>query len=185
VPNQQGSVCAPAPLSSCLASASQRSVLVLRDGASPAKNLLKWKIVRGGLATAANLHDPVTGDAVLAVCVYDASGAAQPLLAGTVPPGGTCGTKPCWRSVAAGYRYKNRAATGDGVTDLRLRVGHNGEVQLVVKGKGAMLPMPTLGLVPPVRVQLVVGDPSGTTCWQSTFPSAVKNDGATFKANGS
>ena len=120
------------------------------------------------------------------MCVYDASASAQPLLAGAVGAGGSCGPKPCWKAVAGGYRYRNKAATGDGVTDLKLRFSASGEIQVVVKGKGAALPLPALGLTTPVHVQLVVDDGSAPkTCWQSTFSSPLKNDGSIFKANGS
>jgi hypothetical protein len=173
------------PLSSCRASASQRSALLFRAGATAAKNLLKWRIVRGGQGTLADLHDPVGGDAVFAICVYDASASAQPLVTGAVLAGGTCGSRPCWKSVAGGYRYKNKAATADGVTDLKLRLSASGELQMVVKGKGAALPLPTLGLTTPVYVQLVIDDGTDQTCWQSSFTSTLKNDAVIFKARGS
>ncbi len=125
------------------------------------------------------------GGAAFGLCVYDASAAAQPVLAGAVVGGGTCGTKPCWKAVAGGYRYKNKAATADGVTDLKLRLTAARELQVLVKGRGAALPLPALGLATPVRVDLVIDDGAGRACWQSTFPSALKNDAATFKASGS
>ena len=160
--------------------------MVLRNGATPPKDLLKWKIARGGQATAADLGDPVGGSAVtVGVCLYDASATAQPLLAGTVLGGGTCNGKPCWKNVAGGHRYRDKSGSADGVTDVKLRVGKTGELGLVVKGRGDGLALPALGLVTPVRLQLVVGDPGGTACWESSFTSAVKNDAAVFKANGS
>jgi hypothetical protein len=158
---------------------------LLRAAANPAKDLLKWKIVRGGYGTLADLHDPVGGSAAFGVCVYDASASAQPLLAGAVVAGGSCGAKPCWKAVGGGYRYKNKAASSDGVTDLKLRLSASGELQVVVKGKGAALPLPALGLTTPVHVQFVVDAASVKTCWQSSFPSALKNDATTFKSNGS
>ena len=109
------------------------------------------------------------------------------LLLGALFPGGTCAGKPCWKPLggSGGYRYRNRAGTPDGVTSMKLRVTQAGELQLVVKGKGVHLPMPSLGLVTPVRAQLLVGDDAATTCWESSFDSAVKNDAIVFKANGS
>lgn len=47
------------------------------------------------------------------------------------------------------------------------------------------LRLPSLGLVMPVRMQLLIGDATGTTCWDSSFASAARNDPTTFKANGS
>jgi hypothetical protein len=122
---------------------------------------------------------------VIGVCVYDASATPQPLLASAVLGGGTCNGKPCWRSIAGGHRYKDKTGSADGVTDVKLKVSGAGELGLVVRGKGAALPLPALGLVPPVHVRLVVRDPGGTVCWESSFGSAIKNDGTIFKANGS
>lgn len=158
---------------------------MLRKGATPAKDLLKWKLAHGGQATVAELGDPLGGTVTIGVCLYDVSAASQPLLAGSVVGGGTCNGKPCWKSLATGYRYKDKGGSADGVTDVKLRVSGTGEIALVVKEKGAGLAMPALGLVPPVRLQLVLGDAGGTTCWESSFPSAIKNDAALFKANGS
>lgn len=158
---------------------------MLRAGATPAKHLLKWKIARGGQAAPPDLRDPVGGSAAFGLCVYDASASAQPVLAGAVTAGGTCGTKPCWKAVAGGYRYKSKAATVDGVTDLKLRLTAAGELQVLVKGRGAALPLPPLGLATPVRVDLVIDDGAGRTCWQSTFPSALENGAAGFRASGS
>jgi hypothetical protein len=158
--------------------------VLLRKGASAAKNLLKWKIARGGHATAADVGDLVGGQLILGICLYDTSATPQPLLAAAVLSGGTCGSKPCWKSIAGGgYRYKNKTGGADGICDLKLRASGSGELALVAKGKGAVLPMPALELVPPVRLQLVVSNPGGTICWESSFTSALKNDGSVFKAN--
>jgi len=171
----------------CRASASQRSLLRLRLDPAGKKNLLKWKIVRGGNGSRADIRNPVDGNSSLAVCLYDASAAPQPLLASGLVPGGTCDANPCWKRLAGdgGYRYRNRAATPDGLTNLKLRLTRGGEVQLVVKGKGGRLPLASLGLLMPVRMQLLVGDAVGTTCWGSSFTSAIRNDAGMFRANGS
>lgn len=171
----------------CRASASQRSLLRLRRDPAGAKNVLTWKIVRGGNASRADLRDPVAGSPSLAVCMYDASGAPQPLLASALLPGGTCAARPCWRRLGGdgGYRYRNRAATPDGITQLKVRLSRGGGLRLVVKGKGGELPLPPLGLLPPVRMQLLIGDAASTTCWTSSFTSAVRNDAGLFRANGS
>jgi hypothetical protein len=133
---------------------------------------------------AADLGDP-TGATTLGICLYDASASSQPLIARKVLPGGTCGAKPCWREVPGGYRYKNKAGSGDGVTDVKLRVSAAGEISLVVKGKGASLDVPSLDVLPPVRLQLLASDSGGVTCWESTFAHAIKSEATLFKANGS
>jgi hypothetical protein len=157
---------------------------VVRGGATPAKQLLKWKIARGGHAMEADLGDP-TGATTLGICLYDASASPQPLIARKVLPGGTCGTKPCWKAVAGGYRYRNKLASGDGVTDVKLRVSGAGEIALLIKGKGASLDVPSLDFLPPVRLQLLASDSGGVTCWESRFAHAIKSAPTLFKANGS
>jgi len=131
-----------------------------------------------------DLGDP-TGATTLGICLYDASASSQPLIARKVLPGGTCGTKPCWKVVPGGYRYKNKLGSADGVTDVKLRVGGSGEIALLIKGKGASLDVPSLGFLTPVRLQLLASDAGGVTCWESTFASAIKNEPTLFKANGS
>ena len=187
MPEESTKLCPRIAIATCRRSASQRSSIVLRDAVADTKDLLKWRIARGGAAAPADFLDPVGGASSLGVCVYDASASLQPLLVGTLLAGGTCDGKPCWKRLggAGGYRYRNRAGTSAGLTGLKLRVSRRGELRLVVKAKGANLPMMPLNLVPPVRVQLQVTDESGRTCWESSFGSAVKSDATIFKANGS
>jgi hypothetical protein len=139
------------------------------------------------MASRADFGDPVRGSPSLAVCLYDASGAPQPLLAATLLPGGTCDAKPCWKRLPGdgGYRYRNRAATPNGLTHLKLRLSRGGDVQLLAKGKGRNLSMPPLDLVLPLRVQLLIGDAGGTTCWESSFDEALRSEATSFRANGS
>jgi len=132
----------------------------------------------------ADLGDPI-GATTLGICLYDASASPQPLIARKVLPGGSCGSKPCWKAVAGGYRYRNKVGSSDGVTDVKLRVTAAGEIALLIKGKGAGLDVPSLGFLPPVRLQLLASDAGGMMCWESTFAHAVKNEATLFKANGS
>jgi hypothetical protein len=100
-----------------------------------------------------------------------------------VPPGGTCAGKPCWKALGGnGYRYRDKAGTPDGLTDVKLRLSTVGKTQVLVKGKGARLPMPAMGLSLPVTAQLLVGDATTSSCWDARFESALKNDGTQFRA---
>jgi len=176
-------VCPPAPLAGCRSSASQHATLLLRDSTDDRKDALRWKLTRGANATRSAFGDPIGGSSAVRLCVYDASVSPQPLVVGAVPAGGTCGTKPCWRGLgSSGYRYKDRAGSSAGVTDLKLRTSASGEAQMVAKAKGLKLPMPGLGLTLPVTVQLVTGDGTAAECWESTFESATKNDATQFRA---
>ena len=64
----------------------------------------------------------------------------------------------------------------------KLRVGGDGELRLLVKGKGANLSLPPLGFSTPVTLALVVEDATGTSCWRATFAAALRNDATVFKA---
>jgi hypothetical protein len=104
-------------------------------------------------------------------------------LAAVVPPGGTCGGKPCWKALAGGgYRNKDHRGDADGVIALKLMASTFGEARVLMKGRGMHLVTPAVDLVLPVTVQLVVADGSTTTCWQAVFTVAAKNDAHQFRA---
>jgi hypothetical protein len=153
------------------------------------KNRLKWKWSKGALTIVGDFADPVNGSAAYRVCLYDSSVNAQPLQNATVLPGGTCGTKPCWKLLGnplspKGYKYKNRDATPEGITDMKLLAGIADKAKLQVKGRGANLALPPLGLTLPVTVQLRIADGVTTECWQTTFSTSQTNTSALFKARG-
>jgi hypothetical protein len=179
-------LCASTPASGCrLAAAGGASVQLKEDIADTTKNQFKWKWAKGAATMLSDFKDPVGGSATYRVCVYDGSLNAQPLMEMDVPPGGTCGTAPCWKaSGASGFSYKNKAGTTTGITAMKLKAGVTGKAGVQARGKGANLPMPTLGLTLPVTVQLLAKDVSSTECWQTTFTAAKTNDPAQFSAKG-
>jgi hypothetical protein len=61
---------------------------------------------------------------------------------------------------------------------MKLKVDAAGGLQLVVKGRGALLAAPALPLTAPVTAQLAIG----SECWQARFVVSRRSDGATFKA---
>jgi hypothetical protein len=127
----------------------------------------------------------VNGSATYRVCVYDASADPQPLLEADVPPGGTCGSRPCWKAVGTtSFLYKNKAGTPNGLTSLKLRSGPSGRPRIQAKGKGASLAMPPLELTLPVTVQFVIDNGSSTECWQTIYTTAIANDPSRFTAKG-
>ena len=129
--------------------------------------------------------DPVNSSATYRVCVYDASGSAQPLLEADVQPGGTCGTKPCWKTTSGpGFSYRNKAGAPDGITALKLKAGVTGKAKVQATAKGTNLQTPPLALTLPVTVQLVIVDGVSTGCWQTTFTTATFNDPSRFSATG-
>jgi hypothetical protein len=118
------------------------------------------------------------------VCLYDASGNAQPLLVANVLSGGTCGTRPCWRASSTGFTYRDRAGAPDGIIALTLKAGLPGKAKVQAKAKGANLQTPALPLFVPVTAQLVIVDGESRECWQTTFTETSVNDTFRFRAVG-
>jgi cysteine-rich repeat protein/YVTN family beta-propeller protein len=141
----------------------------------------KWKWTSGPAFDVAELGAP-SATTELALCVLDAT---RPLLSIRAPAGGTCAGKPCWQvdAIRGKVKYTDKEGTPDGVNKLQGKSGPAGKGRLALKGKGAGLAMPTLGLVLPVRARLVRSD--GPGCWEATFSTEMnvrKNDQAQFRA---
>lgn len=182
------SICgaAPVPPGMCrLITTPQKGGIQLKNSADPAKDQIKWKWKSGAATGLADFKDPVNGSATMQVCLYDGSGSSQPLLAAHAFPGGTCGTKPCWKATGTtGYAMTNKAGMPQGLTKMKLKAGIAGKAQIQVQGGGLNLAMPALPLTMPVVVQLLIDDGMTTECWQTTFTTAVKNDPLQFNAKG-
>ena len=164
--------CAAAPLAGCRTPAAPAKAFVqIRDRTPDDKDALSWKWMRGAVTTLADFGNPVGGTGYR-LCLYDGGGR---IAAATIPGGGTCGTKPCWKAAATSFRYSNKSATPHGIESVTLKQGLvAGKAQILVRGGGALLDTPAPGaLVSPLRVQLV--NDLGT-CWEATysFPPALK-----------
>lgn len=178
-------LCGPAPAAGCKTGAIGKSRLKMKL-AGGVKDQFLWKLGKGVATTAAEFLAPDTQlTTTLRVCVYDASGTAQPLAEMDLPPDGTCAGKPCWKSLAAkGYLYKDKELTPDGLLKTKLRAGVAGKSSVFAKGKGVNLPMPSLPLAFPATVQLLVTDGVVTNCWQTVFPTFKVNDTVRVNATG-
>ncbi len=181
--------CVPSPRQDCRAPLKPRKAgLQVVDRSTNTKDVVKWKWPTGAATTGAELGDPTAGSGVT-FCVFDESG-TTPTLAfrATVPAGGTCGSRPCWKATGGGYRFTNDAATGDGIRSLTMHAGAAGKARMTLAGKGAGLsgraaglPAPPLGL--PLRAQLQV---DGGACFETRHaPAGVRENAAgVFKARG-
>jgi cysteine-rich repeat protein len=181
--------CIDAPRADCLSPIDgSKSSLQLLDRTPDAKDRLKWRWRAGHAILLSQLGNPITTDAV-ATCLYDESTPTPTLLfRAVVPAGGTCGTKPCWRSIGSGgYRYKSRTGA-EGIVGLSLRPGPDGKSRVEVKGAGAGLsgrpfglPAPPLGL--PLRMQVQV---EGRGCFEVAHGAAgvIENEPGSFKGRG-
>jgi hypothetical protein len=168
--------CPPTPASGCQAALSQKAQLKLAKGATASANKLTWKWVSSGSVATGDFGDPTT-TAGYTLCTYDQTGL---VMTATAPAGGTCGTKPCWSVSSSGAKYTNKLLTPDGLLKISLKAGGAGAGKIGVKGKGALLPLPTLPLSPPVRVQLIRED-SGT-CWEANYSTVPVNTPTALKA---
>jgi hypothetical protein len=101
------------------------------------------------------------------LCIYD--GASNLLFDAAIPGGGMCGTsnpQPCWKEVSAGFNYKDKDKTPDGVEQLTLRAGVATKAKVQIKGKGVALDDPAYELMTPVTVQL---HNTEGICWGAVY----------------
>jgi hypothetical protein len=183
--------CAPTPATGCHAAAPLKSSVTIVDNSDATKQLFKWKWKAAASDTTgvAEFRDPVNGTPIVRACLYDASGNVQPLMQARILPGGTCAGKACWKLVGSvvaplGAKYKNAAATPDGLTGATLKAGAVGKAKIGLKGKGSLLQNPAnLTLTLPATVQLLIGDGTGTSCWQATYAAGTAS-ATKFSAKG-
>jgi hypothetical protein len=156
-----------------------KSKLVLSER-KPGRPAAKWRWKTGQATTVGDFGDPLTSGA-FRTCIYDANGLS--LLGGHVPAGGTCGGQPCWRAGVSGFSYNSRKpdVAPHGLVKLKLKAGDDGKAQVILSGRGANLPAPTLGTLElPLRIQL---DSLETgACWEATFSAATIDTSQRFKA---
>ena len=178
----------PEPAASCFQHTQALAAsIAIADRGNDARDQMQWSWGKGAATTPPDFLDPASAETRFEVCVYDASGNAQPLRSAVVKGGGVCGARACWRPVGAtGFTYARSASAGvgDGVTQVKLVSGSDGKSQVIVKGKGASLLPPDPALTLPVTVQLVAGAATSTRCWQTTFATATRNDDERFAAKG-
>jgi len=189
-----GVSCPATPAAGCRSAG--KSIVKIKDDPDPAREFFLWKWVRGAATTQSELGaDPVGGSTSYAVCLYDESGTV-PSLAMELQvnrAGDLCAGKPCFKAIGGappsgrGWKYKDSARASDGVERLILKGGTAGKAKMVVKAKGASLPLPApfsgamlLAQDTDAIVQLHTSD--GGECFESVFPApATTNVAEQFK----
>jgi hypothetical protein len=171
-------LCPPAPSADCRAAVSTK--LKLTKGTTSARDKLRWGWRNSSGTTFADFGDPTVRTSY-ALCLYDGSAAAQPLLAAEAPADSTCAVEECWELYSDNtvYLYVDGRHVVGGLSLLKLKSPLGG-TNLQAKGSGARLGLPVLPLTPPVRVQLHNSDTA--TCWEASYGSATRNDARIFKA---
>jgi cysteine-rich repeat protein len=143
------------------------------------KRSLMWKWADGDATNPTELGYPLD-TTHYSLCIYDQGG--QLVSHARAPSGGICGRGLCWKPLRkGGYKYSDRAATPDGLTSATLKPGLQDAAAMLVKGKGALLTLPSLPIgAESLRVQLRKSD--GNVCWESEFaPPFRKDDGVQFQ----
>ncbi len=170
--------CVTRPRNDCLAADSQKAKLQLKSRANPKANGLQWSFFARSGNGGPGSYTPSTYD----VCLFDESAGTPNLVYAARPNADTCGTKPCWRRNAKGFKYHDTTASAAGLSAVQLYAfGLPGtRAQLKVKAKGATLPLPTMPLTKDPEVTFELRDRFGG-CWTSHFHAAQTNDAANFK----
>lgn len=164
------SLCAATPAPGCRSAG--KSVVVINNNSTNAKDKLVWKWIKGQNTSQAEFGDEVMGTANIALCVYDNGALAGSAL---VAPG------TGWSTISTkGWKFLDKNGTQDGVQKIILKASTSGKSKALVKGKGGNLPDMATPFTGPVTVQLV-NSQSGI-CWGSVFNAPFsKNITAKFK----
>jgi hypothetical protein len=164
----------------CAPALPRRASLKLKDDPNPAREQLVWKWKGAAAVAPGDFGDP-TASTAYALCVLERpAGSPSLTLLASVLPGGTCAGQPCWRPLDGGFRFADPGGAQDGIRNIQLRAGAAGRAKATVKGRGAGLALPALGLSTPVTARLVrVGTPS---CWEATFSAPTRKDAGQFKS---
>jgi hypothetical protein len=151
-----GCVNTAAPAPNCLVAS--RARLSIWNSTDDTRDQINWKWARGQGFTQGSVADPTTTSAY-SFCIY--AGAAQGLVArATLPPG------TGWKSLGTkGYGFKGTSPNG--LTFSGLKSGATTQASAIVKGKGVLLPDPSMPLAEPVTVQLIKHD--SPLCLQAIF----------------
>jgi hypothetical protein len=184
--------CAASPKAGCrLPTKALKSKLLFIDDPDDARDQMRWKWVKGEETTPADWGDP-TADTGYALCLYGPGDAL--VYASEVEPGGTCGTKPCWKALgnppgSKGYRMKSKTREPHGVLKLVLKAGIEGKAKVVAQG-GRELVFDGPGGVPPLPLPLPATmqlQGANGECWQATYEAegVGRNDPGFFKGSGS
>jgi cysteine-rich repeat protein len=165
----RGQGCIPFVRSSC-ADPGRRTRIDLRNGAIDAGDALAWTWSDASAGEGAESFGDPTASTDYELCAFAAPDAGtDPLLALSVPAGGTCGGDACWRATPQGFRYHHAAP---GVTSVVLRATTRVGTALSVRGRGAALGMPTNLDLGSLLVQLTARDRTtgdDLVCWQARY----------------
>lgn len=181
--------CPAQPMNGCRTAwlpngAGASSIALLHATTLGEKDKLKWKWKKGLATSLSEFLDPVSSpNSEYHICMYDSASQSPRFINSTVRAMGTCNGSPCWKETGSkGFLYKDKSASSDGITVIKLRRGVNGKASVKVAGKGTGLSM-FLMLESPVTAQFLATD--GTTqCWETVFSNPTLSGWRSYKATG-
>ncbi len=167
--------CGAAPVAPCRAPlAPGKSGLQIKDSASDKADQLKWSWGDGTATSLAEFGLPGLATDY-GVCIYDETANTPTLVwSASLPAGGTCGSKPCWKSSSKGFSYGDKLGAHGGVTALKLTAGADGKVKISLAGKGLNLSPPAIPLSQDSTVTVQVLGNDG--CWGAAFTTPAKKN---------
>lgn len=139
--------CVTAPRLTCTAATNpKRTTLAIRNHPIDERDTIAFRWKYGpGAAAEVFFGDPGNTDDY-GLCIFDESTPAPALVFRAVAPaGGTCGGRACWGGPLTAPSYRDKEATPDGLTALRLKGGAD-RAKASLKGKGGLLSSRPLGL---------------------------------------
>lgn len=178
---EPGFGCSPTPVAGCRDGL--RAKVTIKDSVLDLKDKMVLKLLDVDSTTLAEF-EPMVEEHV-ALCGYDESGVPALVLDALAPAGGDCGPdnasseKPCWTATNKVVKYKDRWYSPDGLQSIVAKASDDDRAKIIVKGARSNLQPPPLPLGLPFRMQL---QSAKGLCWEVVFPTAKKNDVATFKA---
>ncbi|MBI3785326.1 MAG: trypsin-like serine protease [Deltaproteobacteria bacterium] len=141
---------------------------------------LSWRWLQGSATDKSAFGDP-TSVTPYSFCVYDQiAGVDSLVLQKQIVAGGFCGARSCWRKTSRGFHYGNRSALPSGISGVDLRSGISGKAQIIVRGHGPGLALPSLPLHQDAAVTVQLNN--GISCWQGRYSSSLSNTGVEFRA---
>lgn len=173
-------LCAPQPRGNCHTAADepQTEARILIRRASQGRTSLEFSWPEAPAAMS-EFGDP-SRTSSFALCVYDRSGTAEPLLEAHALAEERCANGPCWKRLhSRGFQYTNPTRNGE-LTSVTLAAKPNGKARIRVRGKDVSFATTSMPFALPVTVQLVNSD--SASCWQAEFTAADSNSATELRA---
>jgi cysteine-rich repeat protein len=165
------------PADDCTPASPGRALLSLARP-SPSRRILKWQW-RG--AGAPNFGDP-TDSTGYTLCVFgERAGEFEVALSASLPAGGRCGKRACWKRKRRAFRYLDGAGARSGITEVGL-AGAAHRTTLTVSGRPPRFTLPSLPVPHDQRVTVQLRRSDTRACWSAGFAGSPRSSARKFRA---